>query len=81
MTAIEFNYQLTGLTDSLRRFAYSLTSNREDASDLLQETFVKAISYRDKYADDTNLKAWTFYYNEEYVYNKLQEGDKVEYNF
>lgn len=60
MTAIEFNYQLTGLTDSLRRFAYSLTSNREDASDLLQETFVKAISYRDKYADDTNLKAWTF---------------------
>lgn len=60
MTAIEFNYQLTGLTDSLRRFAYSLTSNREDASDLLQETFVKAISYRDKFEEDTNLKAWTF---------------------
>lgn len=60
MTAIEFNYQLTSLSDSLHRFAYSLTSNREDAKDLLQETFVKAISYRDKFADDTNLKAWTF---------------------
>ncbi|OFY59838.1 MAG: RNA polymerase subunit sigma [Bacteroidetes bacterium RBG_13_46_8] len=60
MTAIEFNYQLTNLSDSLERFAYSLTTNREDARDLLQETFVKAISYRDKYADDTNLKAWTF---------------------
>ena len=60
MTAIEFNYQLTSLSDSLERFAYSLTTNREDARDLLQETFVKAISYRDKYADDTNLKAWTF---------------------
>ena len=60
MTAIEFNYQLTGLSDSLKRFALSLTSNHEDASDLLQETFVKAISYRDKFADDTNLKAWTF---------------------
>ena len=60
MTAIEFNYQLTSLSDSLERFAYSLTSNKEDARDLLQETFVKAISYRDKFADDTNLKAWTF---------------------
>ena len=60
MTAIEFNYQLTGLSDSLKRFALSLTSNNEDASDLLQETFVKAISYRDKFAEDTNLKAWTF---------------------
>jgi RNA polymerase sigma factor (sigma-70 family) len=60
MTALEFNYQLTGLSDSLERFAYSLTTNREAARDLLQETFVKAISYRDKYADDTNLKAWTF---------------------
>lgn len=60
MTAIEFNYQLSGLSDSLKRFAMSLTSNHEDASDLLQETFVKAISYRDKFAADTNLKAWTF---------------------
>jgi len=60
MTAIEFNYQLTNLSDSLERFAFSLTTNREDARDLLQETFVKAISYRDKYTDDTNLKAWTF---------------------
>ena len=60
MTAIEFNYQLTSLSDSLERFAFSLTSNKEDARDLLQETFVKAISYRDKFADDTNLKAWTF---------------------
>ena len=60
MTAIEFNYQLTSLQGSLERFAYSLTSNFEDARDLLQETFVKAISYRDKFADDTNLKAWTF---------------------
>lgn len=60
MTAIEFNYQLTNLSESLKRFALSLTSNHEDASDLLQETFVKAISYRDKFADNTNLKAWTF---------------------
>jgi RNA polymerase sigma factor (sigma-70 family) len=60
MTAIEFNYQLTNLSSSLERFALSLTANIEDARDLVQETYVKAISYRDKFADDTNLKAWTF---------------------
>jgi RNA polymerase sigma-70 factor (ECF subfamily) len=60
MTAIEFNYQLTNLSDNLQRFAMSLTSNHEDAKDLLQETFAKAITYRDKFEDNTNLKAWTF---------------------
>jgi RNA polymerase sigma factor (sigma-70 family) len=60
MTAMEFNYQLTNLSSNLQRFALSLTSNSEDAKDLLQETFAKAITYRDKFEDNTNLKAWTF---------------------
>ena len=57
---MEFNYQLTNLSGNLQRFALSLTSNSEDAKDLLQETFAKAITYRDKFEDNTNLKAWTF---------------------
>jgi len=60
MTAIEFNYQLTGLKDSLARYAYSLTRNPEDAHDLLQDTLFKAIINRNKFVDNTNLKAWTF---------------------
>ncbi len=60
MTALEFNYKLTNLSTNLERFALSLTSNMEDAKDLLQETFAKAITYRDKFQDNTNLKAWTF---------------------
>lgn len=60
MTAVEFNYQLTNLSSNLERFAMSLTSNHEDAKDLLQETFAKAITYREKYEANTNLKAWTF---------------------
>jgi RNA polymerase sigma-70 factor (ECF subfamily) len=60
MTAIEFNYHLTILEDALRRFAMSLTSNREDAHDLIQETFLKALTNRDKFTDSSNLKAWVF---------------------
>jgi len=60
MTAIEFNHQLIDLEDNLERFALSLTSDREEAKDLLQETYLKALSYRDKFVHYTNLKAWTF---------------------
>jgi RNA polymerase sigma-70 factor (ECF subfamily) len=60
MTAIEFQYKLTGLKDNLHYFAYTLTTNQEDAKDLVQDTFLKALLNRDKFQDDTNLKAWTF---------------------
>ncbi len=60
MTAIEFNNQLISMEDSLERFALSLTSNREEAKDLLQETYLKALTYRDKFVEFTNLKAWAY---------------------
>ncbi len=60
MTTVEFNNSLISLEDSLERFALSLTSNRDEAKDLLQETYVKALTYRDKFEDFTNLKAWTY---------------------
>jgi len=60
MTAQEFNTQLTGLEKNLERFAYSLTMNSEDARDLVQETYLKALSNRDKFTEHSNLKAWTF---------------------
>lgn len=60
MTAIEFNQQLVNQRTPLKNFAYSLTSNTEEAQDLVQETFLKALKYRDKFADATNLKAWLY---------------------
>ena len=60
MTAIEFNHKLTGLQDNLHYFAMTLTSNHEEAKDLVQDTYVKALTNRDKFEDNTNLKAWTF---------------------
>jgi len=60
MTALEFNYQITGLKRNLEYFAYSLTSNQEDANDLLQDTYLKALTYREKFVKDDNLKAWMF---------------------
>ncbi|GAB4137699.1 MAG: RNA polymerase sigma factor [Bacteroidia bacterium] len=60
MTTIEFNEQLIKQRPALKNFALSLTADPDDAQDLLQDTFLKAITYRDKFADATNLKAWLY---------------------
>jgi RNA polymerase sigma-70 factor (ECF subfamily) len=81
MTAIEFNYQLTDLSPNLEKFALSLTSNTDDAKDLLQETFLKAISYRDKFTDNTNLKAWTYTIMKNTFINNYRKAVKANTTF
>src|SRR5713226_9208769 len=46
--------------DSLYNTAYRMTRNSEDAEDLVQETYLKAYKYYDKFEEGTNLKAWLF---------------------
>lgn len=60
MTAIEFNTRILSEKQALKNFALSLTHNTDDALDLMQDTYVKAITYRNKFEDSTNLKAWLF---------------------
>lgn len=60
MTAIEFNHHIISLQKNLEGYALGLTSNADDAKDLLQETLLKALSNRDKFVNSTNLKAWLY---------------------
>ncbi len=58
MTAIEFQFKLVSLHEPLMRYAYSLTTNEDDAKDLVQETFLKALKYCDSFVHETNFKGW-----------------------
>ena len=60
MTAHEFNNNLVSLENNMMKFALSLTADHTRAEDLVQDTFMKAITYKDKFVDYTNLKAWVF---------------------
>ncbi len=60
MSTLEFNNAVIGFRQALEYFALSLTKNEEDAHDLLQDTMLKAIKYRDKFVEKTNLKAWLY---------------------
>ncbi len=60
MTQVQFNNALFELKDKLFFYAIRLTSNREKANDLIQETFLKALTYRKKYKHNSNFKAWIY---------------------
>ncbi len=46
--------------DQLYKTALRMTRSVEETEDLLQETYLKAFKYYDRFEDGTNLKAWLF---------------------
>ena len=59
-TQLSFQDRLVGLQSNLLNFAYQLTTNRQQAEDLLQDTTLKALDNQDKYVDNVNFKGWIF---------------------
>jgi len=76
MTTYEFTNSLIGMKTNLHRFAMSLTSDRDDAMDLVQDTYLKAITYKDKFTEYTNLKAWVFTIMKNTFINNYRRGVK-----
>ena len=60
MASAKFQINLMALQANLLNFAYMLTSIRDDAYDLLQDTTLKALDNEEKYAENTNFKGWVF---------------------
>ncbi|PZX10144.1 RNA polymerase sigma-70 factor (ECF subfamily) [Breznakibacter xylanolyticus] len=78
MTAIEFNTQLEKIHKQLNRFAYHLTMNSENARDLVQDTFCRALQNRDKFREDVNFKAWAFTIMRNIFINEYRKGQKYK---
>lgn len=58
MTTNDFSEQLNHLERFLFNFALRLTSNRDKAKDLVQDTSLRAFRYREKFKMGTNFKGW-----------------------
>ncbi|MBD5207792.1 MAG: RNA polymerase sigma factor [Bacteroidales bacterium] len=55
-----FRKRLLGLQGNLLSFAYQLTTNKEAAQDLVQDTTLKVLDNESKYVDNVNFKGWVF---------------------
>ncbi|MBI5475947.1 MAG: sigma-70 family RNA polymerase sigma factor [Ignavibacteriales bacterium] len=56
----EFETEAVPQMDILFNYALRLTGSSDDADDLVQETFMKAFRFWDKYEKGTNIRAWLF---------------------
>lgn len=74
MASTTFQSNLMSLQANLLNFAYMLTSNRDDAYDLLQDTTLKALDNEDKYAEGTNFKGWVFTIMRNIFINNYRRG-------
>jgi len=55
-----FEDKLIDLQNNMMNFALTLTSNREEAKDLIQETTLRALDNKEKYYENVNFKGWVF---------------------
>ncbi len=59
-TATSFKQRLLDLQGNLLSFAYQLTTNRDEAQDLVQDTTLKVLDNETKYVENVNFKGWVF---------------------
>jgi RNA polymerase sigma-70 factor (ECF subfamily) len=52
--------EIVALLPRLRRFALSVTGNRSDADDLVQDTVERALGHLDQWQQGTRLDSWMF---------------------
>lgn len=74
MSTAKFEHNLMALQANMLNFAYMLTSNRDDAYDLLQDTTLKALDNEDKFAEGTNFKGWVFTIMRNIFINNYRRG-------
>ena len=56
----DFEREAVPHMDALFNFALRMTGDSDEASDLVQDTYMRAFRFFDKFEKGTNCKAWLF---------------------
>ena len=81
---VEFEKEAIPHMDAIYNYALRMTGDEDDADDLVQETFMKAFRFFDKFEKGTNCKAWLFRIMKNSFINdyrkNTKEPNKVDYD-
>jgi RNA polymerase sigma-70 factor (ECF subfamily) len=81
---VEFEKEAIPHMDAIYNYALRMTGDEDDADDLVQETFMKAFRFFDKFEKGTNCKAWLFRIMKNSFINDYRkhtkEPNKVDYD-
>lgn len=58
MNALQFQKKLLSLQENMMNFALTLTADKNDAQDLMQDTTLKVLDNQEKFVDNVNFKGW-----------------------
>ena len=58
MNALQFQKKLLSLHENMMNFALTLTADKNDAQDLMQDTTLKVLDNQEKFVDNVNFKGW-----------------------
>lgn len=61
-------------SEDIRRYAFSILGNSEDAGDVLQEVFLKYQIHEDSFNGNCSYKTWLFTITRNTCYNRLREA-------
>lgn len=60
MTSQSFENLVVENNEFLKPFAWNLTHDEDDAQDLIQDTLYRALVNKEKFQENTNIRAWLF---------------------
>jgi RNA polymerase sigma-70 factor (ECF subfamily) len=72
----EFNAEAMPYMPLLRNYANKICNNELDADDLLQETYLRAFRFYNKFEKGTNCKAWLFRIMKNLFINEYRKNQK-----
>lgn len=78
MTQYQFNNALVDIQEKLHFYALRLTTDQDRAQDLVQETLLKALSYRKKFRYNTNFAAWVHTIMRNTFINNYRRNTKIQ---
>ena len=72
----DFNAEALPYMSLLRNYANKICNNELDADDLLQETYMRAFRFYNKFEKGTNIKAWLFRIMKNLFINEYRKNQK-----
>ena len=68
---MDFDHEIASLHDTLQLFTRRLTKDHEVSQDLVQETILKALTYRNKFQAQHQPEGMALYHYAKYIYQQL----------
>ncbi len=77
METADLTREIVSLRPMLKGLTLRFTRDREESLDLVQDTMLKALMYKDKFTANTNLKGWLFTIMRNTFINKYRKAKRI----